>query len=330
MRTITTSWGKIEVWSTYPPKQERSILRVGITATDAGQSFEFTLSLLGQTSTVRTAKSKDATYAWTELDMSDIVRAYSYVAIQITYNDVTETIQTYMGSKLIDPVSLSTFIPKQDFFLELPPKKMIEPAFYPSTSALDVNFCVRAIIPDPETYTAYISIDGGAYTALTQSTIPIKSQGAHTVTYKMVQMAEPRDIVKYAKWKSQVVNMDCNRQYALVSWMSRYGATKTHTFEIEKRKVTATSGYELARLDNSYDVHRGQEYSFTLVIRELCAEDFFYYSDLLTSNNPRITLDGENWADVQVTTNSVTIPDGNAGKPQDFSVDVKYKRYDAI
>lgn len=123
--------------------------------------------------------------------------------------------------------------------------------------------------------------------------------------------------------------MDCGKLYALVEWVSFSGVIRTHWFEVVKSKTSVIDAYSLLNINNEYTEIKGREDGFTLQLLGLNTYDFWYYSDVLTSSKVQISLDGTNYTQVQVTSKSVTIPDGdnNDGK---LEINVNWKRYDAV
>lgn len=122
----------------------------------------------------------------------------------------------------------------------------------------------------------------------------------------------------------------CGRTYAAVEWISRSGMKKRHTLEVA-RVTYSTDGATEFQSALGFDVTKGQAVRFTLRLQGLTRYDYWYYCDIITSNDVRVAL-AEADADfgdetrVQVVTSKAVVPDG-AGA-YDLEIEVKYKKYD--
>ena len=122
----------------------------------------------------------------------------------------------------------------------------------------------------------------------------------------------------------------CGRRYAAVEWLSRSGQIKRHTWEVVKvtDAVSSSTEYQSAL---GYDVSKGQEQTLTLRLQGLTRYDYWYYSDIITSNDVRVAL-SERDADfgeetrANVITKKVVQPDANG--EYTLSVELNFKRYD--
>lgn len=124
--------------------------------------------------------------------------------------------------------------------------------------------------------------------------------------------------------------MLCDREYALVQWVSFTGATRRHVWEVVKHTIAPADITAFLTLDDNYREMKGRTDGLTLRLDGLDAYDFWYYADLITSGNVQISLDGgTTYERVQVTGKSTTIPDGNAinGK---LEVTINWRHYDAV
>jgi hypothetical protein len=105
------------------------------------------------------------------------------------------------------------------------------------------------------------------------------------------------------------------------------------TFEVVDVKQTQENIVELSSRFNSFDVRKGYVQSLTLRLSGLNRYDYWYYSDIITSNDVRIAVNeidanfGEETR-VDVTTKSVTIPNSNG--LYTLELEIKYKRYDRV
>jgi hypothetical protein len=98
---------------------------------------------------------------------------------------------------------------------------------------------------------------------------------------------------------------------------------------LRKPTIAADSSYQLLTLDNSYDEIKGRVDNFDLYIDELLPYDLWYYADVVTSSKVEVSLDGQNWHRVQVTTKNVTIPTGTMGNGK-LEITVNWRKYDAV
>lgn len=122
----------------------------------------------------------------------------------------------------------------------------------------------------------------------------------------------------------------CGRTYAAVEWLSRAGMKKRHTLEVVRVTYSVDGATEFQSA-LGFDVTKGHAVGFTLRLQGLTRYDYWYYSDIITSNDVRVALveadaDFGDETRVQVVTSKAVVPDG-AGA-YDLEIEVKYKRYD--
>lgn len=120
------------------------------------------------------------------------------------------------------------------------------------------------------------------------------------------------------------------KQYAAVRWVSFTGVTRLHTWEVSKQKNETSGAFELLTQDGTFNVAKGRKDGFALRLDGLNAYDYWYYADVCHSSRVEVSLDGQTWQRVNVTTKGVTVPDGNAGRLNTLEVELTYKEYDAI
>lgn len=123
----------------------------------------------------------------------------------------------------------------------------------------------------------------------------------------------------------------CGRQYALVQWQSRFGKTKRATWEVAEVKHSAADVVELVNIYGGWKSRKGSEVSVVLRLRDLTPYDYWYYCDIITSNDVRVALneidkDLDDSTIVDVVTKSATIP--NSGT-KTLEVELKYRKYDS-
>lgn len=122
----------------------------------------------------------------------------------------------------------------------------------------------------------------------------------------------------------------CNRQYALVQWQSRFGNKKRATLEVAEIKHSATDVVELVNIYGGWKSRKGSEVSVVLRLRDLTPYDYWYYSDIITSNDVRVALneidkDLDDSTIVDVVTKSATVQ--NSGV-KTLEVELKYRKYE--
>lgn len=150
--------------------------------------------------------------------------------------------------------------------------------------------------------------------------------GASSIVLQVVD--EEQEIIAYQAYNR--TQLKCGRKYAAVEWLSRSGQVKRHTWEVVKvtDAVSSSTEYQSAL---GYDVSKGQEQTLTLRLQGLTRYDYWYYSDIITSNDVRVAL-SERDADfgeetrVNVITKKVVQPDANG--EYTLSVELNFKRYD--
>lgn len=124
--------------------------------------------------------------------------------------------------------------------------------------------------------------------------------------------------------------LECGARYAAVRWVSFTGQTRVHTFAVRDLTQTADEVIKLETLDGSYNQIKGRTDGFKLYLDDLDAYDYWYYSDIITSSKVEVSLDGQTWSQVEVTTKSVTIPNTSEGKTNKLEIAVNWRTYDAV
>lgn len=135
------------------------------------------------------------------------------------------------------------------------------------------------------------------------------------------------------KYSTHISPLSCGRTYAAVQWATRWGGLNVMTFEVVDVKQTQENIVELSSRFNGFNVRKGYVQSFVLRLSGLNKYDYWYYSDIITSNDVRVAVNeidanfGEETR-VDVTTKSVTIPNSNG--LYSLELEIKYKRYDRV
>lgn len=131
-------------------------------------------------------------------------------------------------------------------------------------------------------------------------------------------------------YKVDVKELECDKTYALVEWVSFTGKTRRHTFEVVKSTTEYTESVDIETITNQYDQRKNRRDSFTLRLEGLTRYDLWYYSDLITSSQVKVSLDGTNWYQVEVTAKKQTIPETDAGKLNVLEIPINYRKYDTL
>ena len=122
---------------------------------------------------------------------------------------------------------------------------------------------------------------------------------------------------------------ECGHVYAMVEWESFTGATRRHVFEVVNQKQEKDEKFELINLENGYNAIVGRKDGMTLKMKDLSAYDYWYYADLITANNAKISLDGTNYDDITIATKSARIPDGER-TDNVLEIEINWRHYDAV
>lgn len=121
--------------------------------------------------------------------------------------------------------------------------------------------------------------------------------------------------------------LKCGKAYAAVRWLNRFGDYNIMCFEVRDVSVKTN---KVSLLSPSFNIVKGYDQSLTLVLRDLTPYDFWFYSDILTSQDVRVAMveSDDNFDEltkVNVVTDSVKIQ--NAGV-QNLEIQIEYRRYD--
>lgn len=135
-------------------------------------------------------------------------------------------------------------------------------------------------------------------------------------------------------YRSRILRHRCGRDYAMVSWYSRYGLRKTMAWEVRDIEESGEVGIKLQSLTSYSNEKKDYSISFVLYLDNLTKYDYWYYSDIISSNDVRVAFSPNDFVGntinefqrVVVTTNKVAIP--NANGTYKLEIEVKYKDYD--
>lgn len=133
----------------------------------------------------------------------------------------------------------------------------------------------------------------------------------------------------------------CDEELANVMWTSRTGGYKRVLMQRCKASVSQVDRVSLVDVANFggsglpidyYHGFAGESEEFSLRVEHLTAYDVWWYSDLLISDFVAVaddSLSSPTAKTVEVTTKSITIPDGSVNDTT-FEIKVKYKTGDAF
>lgn len=259
------------------------------------------------------------------VDLSDVIRSKSQgetISILVEYlSDSVGISASVLG--LIDPLGM--IIPQSTSNAELaevaviaPPHKWLQPLFGLSDS---VEFYITPQAQSVE-FRYSIGVLGNVIEPLEEGLQVLQ------IPTDAIGISLRDDIAHVQRYtRSELL---CGRTYAAVEWISRAGMKKRHTLEVV-RVTYSTDGATEFQSVLGFDLTKGHAVGFTLRLQGLTRYDYWYYSDIITSNDVRIAVaeidaDFGDETRVQVVTSKAVVPD-SAGA-YDLEIEVKYKRYD--
>lgn len=295
-------------------KKQRSIFRLVKTG---GENF-VTINIYGDIPSVSFRLEYDANGEML-MDISDFFSGASIgnnVYVSISNTDGYEINEQVRGdiapTNMIIPEQIGSF---QGYMPILPPYKMLEMPF----GLFNTTNIFRSNIG----FVGY-SFDGVDYVGIIQDSLQELNLESN-VLYLRVRNTPQEE------WRTKnyiLEPLKCGRHYAAVRWISSTGLVKQHAFEVLD-VAHKTSGVEIL---NPYGVERSiksQEVSLILRLKDLTPYDYWYYSDIITSDDVRVAISEED-ADfgyetiVNVTSNSITIPNGGT---KTLEVEIKFRSY---
>lgn len=231
---------------------------------------------------------------------------------------VSARIEIYFAVEgMVSPESM--IIPRisglQDYVPVLPPRKYIELPFgmYGSFSFWRNSQSANIV--------------AGGY-GVESLPIGVLNTNSITLAYNTIKNMDTNEEYKVVR-----SSMLCNRTYAAVRWITRWGGENVLAFEVRDIKTTSIDSVNLATRFNDYAARKGYEESFILHIDGLNKYDYWYYCDILTSNDVRVAVN-EADADFGEDTRVQILTDGLTQKNADgfysLDIEVKYKKYDRV
>jgi hypothetical protein len=295
-------------------KKQKSIFRLVKTG---GENY-VTINIYGDIPSVEFRLEYDAN-GEILMDISDFFSGAAIgdnVYVSISNTDGYEINEQVRGD--IAPASM--IIPEQrgafqDYMPILPPYKMLQMPFglFNTTNIFRSDFG----------FVAY-SFDGVDYVGIISDSLQELNLQSNVLYFRVRNTPQEEwRITQYI-----LEPLKCGKRYAAVRWIGSTGLLKQHTFEV--LDVThKTNGVEIL---NPYGVERSiksQEVSFILRLKDLTPYDYWYYSDIITSDDVRVAISEED-ADfgyetiVNVITKSTTIP--NCGT-KTLEVEITFRGY---
>lgn len=290
-------------------KKQRSIFRLVKTS---GEDF-VTVNIYGDIPYVAFRLEYDAN-GEILMDISDFFSGSAIgdnVYVSISNSDGYEINEQVRGdiapSSMIIPDQGGAF---QDYMPILPPYKMLQMPFglFNTTNIFRSDFGLVAY-----------SFDGVDYVGIILGSLQELNIETDVLYFRVRNTPQE-------EWRTARYILDplkCGRRYAAVRWVSSTGLIKQHVFEVLD-VAHKTSGVDIL---NPYGVERSiksQEVSLILRLKDLTPYDYWYYSDIITSDDVRVALSEED-ADfgyetiVNVKTKAVTIPNGGT-KTLEFEI----------
>ena len=137
---------------------------------------------------------------------------------------------------------------------------------------------------------------------------------------------------------TRILSPRCDRQYAAVQWVPQWGGKCVCAWEVRDYKSAITNSKELMPSYNECYSRTG--YTDTMVLRldNLTRYDYWYYSQLIFSQDIRVRINEDNEAAdedvfgdderVSVVTKSVTQPNGQG--VYTLEIEVTYRQYNIL
>lgn len=280
----------------------------------------------------------------TKIDMSEYLRREAYGAadgkisgsfwLRLNGSDQDYDLQvTYNTQGRANPAREWIVASREDGFQLLPS------VIYGDELVNAVEYQMPIYIPSGEVGTWSLRGDVSGNVALTVGAVTNASITGTNTELSIIQTYNGVDTVIQ---RVRIQKMQCDEERAVVRWRSRSGGYKQVGMNSCKAAVSQVDRVSLEDVaffgGGSNDLYRfyngfaGESEEFSLKVEHLTAYDMWWYSDLLASDNvlvAPISLNDAQAKTVEVTTKSITIPDGSVSDAT-FEIKVKYKTTDAF
>lgn len=311
------------IWNTNIWAQERSILT--LSGFSQGASYA-RLEITGHAEL--TALYRVPANGTLQIDLSDVVRMYTAGTWKITETtgatDISNVTRTWSRAGLINPRGV--LIPETE---------------------LTTNTAARLLISPPQVMLREIAQGNDAAIIFEAFGVDLQMFNTMRIRYEKLGTTEdlqrenkipPEGETAFELWhlndsrlaRFELQELLCNHQYAAVEWTSLTGVRRVHTFEVVKQTSKTTDAVRLETFTGEYDERKGRRDGFTLKLEGLNRYDLWYYADLITSSFVRVSFDGVNWRQIQVTTDSYELPNSDEGELSTLEIAVNYKEYDTL
>lgn len=251
--------------------------------------------------------------------------------------DVTALeIDTIVLPPLLIPVDIKGLVDPSDLIIPtinnvvankipiLPPSKIIKPLYY---NTLGGCLEIYNNVTGSGNYTARNS--GGVFEGTGIPYYDITKQYRYKDDTNRISVEKDGDV-----YHVYPVDPICSRRYAMVSWTSRLGARKIMTWEVRGVTEKLTDSVDIMNKYSYFNRKNAYEQEIVLHMDGLTRYDYWYYSDIILSNDVRVAMsiyDVESFTvirencKVEIVTQSVSQPDANGLYSLD--VQVKLKNY---
>lgn len=317
-------------------RQERNVLLV----------YQFNASAVAVSITIGTAPFSGvvATYAIPSaralyVDFSDIIRILPAATLTISELDSSQAVLssqtlTYDATIWRNPEKI------------LHPEQELQPSVVPSAyEGWDAVGCMYIYPPSylieggaqMQIYTndyprekAYYFNNNGTITNIQEGWATLVV-GSGTPSLYLGTYAYPGTPNRRTSWaKIPIIPQDPCKEYGRVYWTDRFGLPKSTYMEIRNLSARVTDSVQVQNVQRDYDIRKSYSEGVVLHLGELTAYDVWYYADILTSPNVRVTLANNATYYIDVQTDSIDIPNTDTGEKHELNIEVKIGDYVAI
>ena len=249
-----------------------------------------------------------------DIDITDVVRAYPSGFFTVKeYNDNGSLIG---DSYSVDWTTGGLTDPSCDFIPETTYKVEAPVAVTLPSMILAGGKVVFEVIGGNFLYEALVK---GSTVNISNNTIPQNST-------RIVVRGRTSEVI----YSAQLNEQDECKDYVQLRWVSRYGNVKQFTWERRDLKEATDDTLRMMDINTPFNVHKGAMRSLTARLGNLTVYDYWYYSDIVTSDKVEMLMPDNVWRQVEVTTKDATTPNTDNGEPKELEIDINYAAYDTI